>query len=106
MFAGIELFVDSWTPLVNAQLDHPQKDRFEINAVEVYAYCKVRKANYNNTGHPHYLFIKIFPPSGTSGFEPRCLDYTLVQLCINKNGHCDLYTTGPTHIYCKLDNNK
>ena len=80
-----------------AQLDQPRKVRFEINAVEV----------YDMTHDIHILYQwKILTFSDTSGFEPRCFKLTVVQLCINENEQFDLCTTGPTHMYCKLNKYK
>ena len=50
--------------------------------------------------------MQLSTSSDTPGFEPHCLIYTVVQLCINNNDQFDLYTIGPTHMYCKLNKYK
>ena len=90
-----------------AQLDQPRKFRFEVNAVKVSVYCKFKKANEENIELNHDIHnlksSNILTSSSISGFEPRCLKYIVVQLCINQNDHLDLCTTGPTHISCKFN---
>ena len=43
--------------------------------------------------------------SGTSGFEPRCLEYAVVEFCMKNKADFDLCTTGSIKIYCKLEKN-
>ena len=75
-------------------------------------FCKFKEANEDNvelSQHTSFTFsihAKYPISSDTSGFVPHRLIYTVAQLCINKNDHFDLCTTGPTHMYYKLNKYK
>ena len=96
-----KLSMHNWTPLCTTG-PTPKSSFWDAVKVNSSIHANEENIELKLTHNIHVLYPwKILTSSDTSGFEPRCLKKTVVQLCINKNDHFDLCTTGPTHMYFK-----